>query len=138
MTCSDGSFYPEKKMGSHGWIISNTDIILLAQGAGPKDGHPNRTSSYWAELGGLVAILHIIHRICSHFQVELGRAKYYCDNKSVIKNVFSPNTRTISDFLHTDYDLVIMAKRLLKLLPVTKVAERVKSHYNFYILIMIW
>jgi hypothetical protein len=29
--CSDGSFDPDKKLGSHGWIISTTDKITLAK-----------------------------------------------------------------------------------------------------------
>jgi hypothetical protein len=87
-------------------------------------------SSYRAELGGLIAILFTIYRICSHYEVESGRAKFHCDNKGVIKNVFSLSTPTISQFFHTDYDLVIIAKRLLRLLPVTIVAEWVKGHYT--------
>jgi hypothetical protein len=130
VTCSDGSFVPDKKLGSHGWIISTTDKATLAQGAGPTDGHPNSMSSYRAELGGLITILYIIYRICSHYDVDSGKAKYHCDNKGVIKNVFSTSTPTISQFLHTDYDLVVIAKRLLRLLPVTIVAEWVKGHYT--------
>ena len=130
VTCSDGSFDPDKKMGSHGWIISTTEKVMLAKGAGPTDGHPNRTSSYRAELGGLIAILYIIHRICSHYKVDSGRAKYFCDNKGVLKNVFTTSTPTISQFLNTDHDLVLIAQRLLGLLPVTIVAEWVKGHYT--------
>ena len=62
--------------------------------------------------------------------MESGRAKFHCDNKGVIKNVFSFSNPTISQFLHADYDLVIIAKRLIKLLPVTIVAEWVKGHYT--------
>ncbi len=130
VTCSEGSFNPKRKLGSHGWIISTTDRITLAQGAGPADGRPNAMSPYRAELGGLITVSFIIYRICSHYEVKSGRAKLHCDNEGVIKTVFSLNTPTPSQFLHTDYDLVVIAKRLLGLLPVKIVAEWVKGHYT--------
>ncbi len=52
VTCSDGSFDPELKQRSHGWIIATTDKITPAKGSGPTDGHPDCMSSYRAELGG--------------------------------------------------------------------------------------
>jgi hypothetical protein len=39
VTCSNGSFEPETKFGSHGWVIATTDKTILAQGSGPTDGH---------------------------------------------------------------------------------------------------
>jgi hypothetical protein len=38
VSCSDGSFNPGSKHGSHGWIISNMDKTVLAQGTDPTDG----------------------------------------------------------------------------------------------------
>ena len=73
VTCSDGSFDPATQLGSHGWIISTSDKMMLAQGAGPADGHHNLMSSYRAELGGLIAVLYTIYRICLHYQVESGK-----------------------------------------------------------------
>ena len=87
-------------------------------------------SSYRAELGGLIAILYTIYRICSHYQVKSGKLKYHCDNKGVIKNVFTNQPPTISQFLATDYDLIATAKRLLTLIPATIVTEWVKGHYT--------
>jgi hypothetical protein len=64
LMCSDGSYDPKTKKGSHGWVLSDTNKTILAQGLGPADGHPTLMSSYRAELGGLIAILYTIHRIC--------------------------------------------------------------------------
>jgi hypothetical protein len=61
---------------------------------------------------------------------RFGQATYYCDNKGVLKNVFSTSTSTISQLLQTDYDLVVIAQRLLGLLPVTIVGKWVKRHYT--------
>ncbi len=104
VTCCDGSFDPHKKTGSHGWVASNTDKLILAKGSGPADGHPSLMSSYRAELGGLIVILYMIYRICQYHQVTLGKIKYHCDNKGVITNVFSTKSTTITQYLHADYD----------------------------------
>jgi hypothetical protein len=64
VTCSDGSFDAETNKGSHGWVIATTDKQILAQGAGPTDDQPSSVSSYRAELGGLIAVLYTIFRIC--------------------------------------------------------------------------
>lgn len=130
ITCSDGSFDPQTKKGSHGWVLSNTDRVTLAQGSGPADGHPTLMSSYRAELGGLIAILYTIYRICQFHQVSSGKFNYYCDNKGVLTNVFSNKPTTITQFLHADYDLVYVAKQLVTLIPATIVANWVKGHYT--------
>jgi ribonuclease HI len=130
ITCSDGSFDPQTKKGSNGWVLSDTNKRILAQGSGPADGHPALMSSYRAELGGLIAILYTIYRICQFQQVSSGKFKYHCDNKGVLTNVFSNKPMTISQFLHADYDLVHVAKTLVAIIPATIVAEWVKGHYN--------
>ena len=63
-------------------------------------------------------------------EVTTGKVKYYCDNRGVIANVFSNTLPGISPFLNTDYDLVLVAKTLLHLIPVSVAAEWVKGHYT--------
>jgi hypothetical protein len=72
VTCSDGSFDPESKTGSHGWVLATTDNVILSEGSGPTDGHPSSLSSYRAELGDLIAVLYTIYRICKHYNVTSG------------------------------------------------------------------
>lgn len=60
LTCCDGSYSPDSKQGSHGWVFTTAQTQLLT-GAGPADGHPDLVSPSRAELAGLVAILHILH-----------------------------------------------------------------------------
>jgi hypothetical protein len=130
VTCSDGSFYPDSHTGSHGWVLASADKAILLQGAGPGDGHPKLTSSYRSELGGLLAVLYLIHRICHHYQVQGGQLKYHCDNRGVLKNVFSSATPGIAPYLQADADLVMEARHLLSIIPVTIIAEWVKGHYS--------
>jgi hypothetical protein len=77
LSCSDGSFDPIHKTGSHGWILVTSDKETLAQGAGPADGDPLFMSSYRTELGGLLAILYTIYRICQQYQVTSGSVEIY-------------------------------------------------------------
>jgi ribonuclease HI len=130
VTCSDGSFDPETKTGSHGWVLATTDKIILSEGSGPTDGHPSSLSSYRAELRGLIAVLYTIYRICKHCNVTSGKVKYHCDNKGVIKNVFHPRSTSITQYLQSDYELVLIAQHLLSIIPATIIAEWVKGHYN--------
>jgi hypothetical protein len=102
----------------------------IAAGAGPADGHPLLMSSYRTELGGLLAVLYIIHRICHHYQVTQGQAKCYCDNKGAVTNTFAPRQRGITPFLNTDYDLIHLAQGLVQIIPVTIIGEWVKGHYT--------
>jgi hypothetical protein len=130
LACSDGSFFPEEHTGSHGWVLASTDQQILLQGAGPDDGHPRLMSSYRSELGGLLAVLYTIYRICQHYHVTSGKLRYYCDNKGVLTNVFSPLAPGLAPYLQTDADLVMEAKRLLGIIPITILAEWVKGHYS--------
>jgi hypothetical protein len=56
--------------------------------------------------------------------------KYYCDNKGVTANVFSHTAPGITPYLQTDADLVMEAKRLISIAPVTILAEWVTGHFT--------
>ncbi len=127
LACSDGSYYPEEHTGSHGWALASNEKSILLKGAGQDDGHPSLMSSYRSELGGLLAMLYTIYCICKHFHVTTGQLSYYCDNKGVLANVFSPTAPGIAPYLQADAVLVMEAKRLI---PVTILAEWVKGHYQ--------
>ena len=63
--------------------------------------------------------------------LESGSVKLYCDNKSALENVFdSEPKRGIYPLLAVDYDLLILAKDLLKALPFRVSGNWVKGHYS--------
>ncbi len=130
LACSDGSHNPESHTGCHGWVLASNEQELLLQGAGPDDGHPMLINSYRSELGGLITVLYIIYRICSHYQVASGKMKYYCNNKGVFATVFSPTVPGLTPYLQADAELVMEAKRLISIIPITILAEWVKGHYT--------
>jgi hypothetical protein len=124
--CSDGSVTSGK--GAHGWIFADGANPIL-QGAGPDDGHPDYMTSYQSELGGLLAVLYLIHRICSHFNIQSGKVHYYCDNKGVLQNIFhKPDKPGITSFMESDSELVEAAHKLVNIIPITIIASWVKGH----------
>jgi hypothetical protein len=130
VACSDGSHNPKTGTGSHGWAFAQQDGNTLLQGAGPVDGHPTLMSSYRSELGGLLALLYLIHRICLSHQVTSGKVMIFCDNKGALANTFRPKTPSLTQFLTTDYDLLEEAHKLIAIIPITIVTEWVKGHYT--------
>jgi hypothetical protein len=128
LACSDGSV--TNGTGSHGWVFSN-DTNPNLQGAGPDDGHPDYMTSYRSELGGLIAVLYIIHRICAAYNIQSGKVQYYCDNKGVIQNVFHPLCQpSITTFMETDSELVAAARALIDCIPITIIGSWVKGHQS--------
>ncbi len=97
LTCSDGAFCPSTHTGSHCCVFASEICHTIVSGAGPDDEHSTLISSYYSELGGILATLYIIHRICRYYYITTGDAKLYSDNKGVITKMFqAPSPWNIS------------------------------------------
>jgi hypothetical protein len=83
VACSDGSYDPITMRDSHGWLFANEGQDSLFQGAGLDDCDLSLMSSYRSELGGLIAVLYDIYRICMHHSVTSGKVWHYCDNRGL-------------------------------------------------------
>ncbi len=75
-------------------------------------------------------MLYTIYHNCQHFHVTTGQLGYYCDNKGVLANVFSPTAPGMAPYLQADADLVMEAKRLINIIPITILAAWAKGHYQ--------
>ena len=127
LTCSNGSFDPTTGLGSHGWVFAISRSLML-QGTGPMCGNRATSSAYRLELSGLVSLLFLLHRICEHHNVMSGKVSIFCNNKGAIRNVFHHQLLGISQFLHTDADLIMAAKDIIKLLPIKIDTRWLKGH----------
>jgi hypothetical protein len=87
-------------------------------------------SSHRSELGGILAALYIIHRICQYYDIETGRATLFCDNKRAINNSFKPITPGLSPYFSSNYDLLLLVKQIIAATPITIMGEWVKGHYS--------
>jgi hypothetical protein len=111
LTCSDGAYCPHANAGSHSWVFSNATRNYTVSGAGTDDGYPTSMSAYRSELGGILAALYIIHRICDYYNITTGKATLFCDNKGALTKTFHPIHQGISPFLSSDYDLLQVASK---------------------------
>jgi hypothetical protein len=112
LACSDGSYSPITRKGSHGWVLATTESQLW-KGAGPVDGHPELISPYRAELSGLVALLHVLNSVSTYFDVTSGEAIIYCDCLSAIRHLKPRMFGGLKDHLVPDYDLLNEGRNLL-------------------------
>ena len=75
-----------RSLAQLGWILAKQKMQLW-KGAGPVDGHRDLTSTYRAELGDFVAILHIVLSIIQYHQSFEGSITKYCDCQSAINHL---------------------------------------------------
>jgi hypothetical protein len=127
--CSDGPHCPSDGSGSHAWIFHDLSGEI-AKGARPMDGHPSLTSSYRAELGGILVSLYLIYKVCQYYRIEHGQAQLFCDNRGAISKAFQHSTLGITPFLTTDFDLLHLIQQLIQALPITANGSWVKGHYS--------
>jgi len=130
LCCSDGSYVDDTGASYHGWILASNISKTIAEGSGPGFGHPELLSSYRAELCGILALLYIMQRVCSHHRITSGSMRLFCDNKSALQQSTSEGPRGIKPFLSADYDLIALIRLQTTLLPISVVGEWVKGHYT--------
>jgi ribonuclease HI len=128
LVCSDGSFGGTTGTGTFGWVLATTGRCVRFRNAGPVDCHPDMKSSYRVELSGLLAVSYLLTRICTPHRLLTGSITLYCDHKGAIRNVFHKEKLGITPFTASDYDIIHLAKQILKSLPVKITAQWVKGH----------
>jgi hypothetical protein len=131
LVCSDGAYNPKIGSASHAWIFASEIQPNISSGSGPDDGHPAYLSSYRSELGGILAAIYIIFRICLHYNnITSGTAKLYCDNKGAVTQSRKPHPLGITPFLTSDYDFLGAFRDILSIMPIKFVCEWVKGHHS--------
>jgi hypothetical protein len=103
---------------------------VICKGSGLVDGHPRFLSSYRLETSGIVAVLYILERICTYYNITGGSAICYCDISGAVNNIYMTNHRGISKFLDSDYDMVHLVQTLLHSIQIQVYSEWVKGHYT--------
>ena len=91
---SDGSYYPNEKVGAAAWIIRTLDGNEWIEGGGVLPGPADDQNSYRSELGGQVGIAACLQCL----QQELGEQHTSlltaCDNLGALSKVGSPREKT--------------------------------------------
>jgi hypothetical protein len=131
LVCCDGSYSPDSRLSSHGWVIASKEIQLW-KGAGPVDGHSELNSTICAELGGIVALLHVLLCICKYHNLTTGNITLYCDSQSALNKTLKTTDGDIKHHLVANYDLLHEGKTILKELQTTINISLlwIKGHYE--------
>ena len=78
-----------------------------------------------------LALLYLLTVIVDIGDIKAGRVKLFCDNQSALDNVFGSTPKCGAyPMLAVDYDLLVLSRDLLRLLPITITGEWVKGHYK--------
>ena len=106
---SDGSFFPNEKLGSCAWILSTPDGGEYIKGRGIIPGSPHTQSSYRSELGGQVGLAAFISQIVlpPSFSKNITVA---CDGLGALQQVNSNTFTTNSK--RKDFDLIALIRAL--------------------------
>jgi hypothetical protein len=85
---SDGSHDQDRGTITYGWVMAVNEVII-AEGKGPAEGHPNLVGSFRAEAYGLASATAFAKMLVQHLRVDPDQGKWFChiDNKSLIKRM---------------------------------------------------
>jgi hypothetical protein len=87
---SDGGFNPATGISSYGWVVA-INKVLVAQGRGPTEAHPDLAESFRSEGYGLASMAAFIMAMATFLpiQIKIHRWKFYIDNKAMIQRMES-------------------------------------------------
>ena len=124
---SDGSFFPNDKIGSCAWVVSTPDGTEFIKGGGLIPGPPQSQSSYRSELGGQLGLAAFISNIKlpPSFSTNITVA---CDGLAAIRQVDS-NILTASP-RKRDFDLVSLIKHIWETSAIQPSTKHVKGHQD--------
>ena len=128
--CSDGSHSYSTHLGSHAWAFSTAAGEVLWCGAGLTIGHVTMTSPSRSELSGVTSLLLLLLWICKDQNILSGHVTLFCDSNKSLRYVFDDALNSPLDQVKPDMDLILSAKDILHLLPITVKHEWVKGHYR--------
>jgi hypothetical protein len=123
-------YCPTSRNSSHSWVFASEVSQEFATGAGLDHAIPDILSSHQSELGGLLAVLYIIYKVCNYYGIKEGKAIIYSDNKGALSAAFNNSATTLSSYMAPDYDLIELCHHILQFIPITILHEWVKGHYT--------
>jgi hypothetical protein len=128
---SDGGFDPATGISSYGWVVA-INKVLVAQGRGPAEAHPDLAESFRSEGYGLASAAAFIMAMAMFLPIQIKRHrwKFYIDNKAMIQRMesYDGNIRHSKWNLRSDADITNKAYYYLRHIPGSLI--HVKSHQD--------
>ena len=124
---SDGSYHPDSRIGTSGFILRGLNRHLSAAGANVIPGSPEEQSSYRSELGGISGVLAVVSATCDKYDLQEGCITFGLDGEQALKKAKSGWPLSPTD---TDFDLLTDIRAKLKALPIDTEWEWVEGHQD--------
>ncbi len=129
LAVSDGSYCPETFKGTAAWTIETQDGSEFITGCSIIPSTTETNSAYSCELGGILAIIHMISWIEKSHNLTGGTVKIGCDGLSALNRsfLFQQDSRTCKE-QHSNLLAPILS--LLQTLSIRYRAFHVKGHLD--------
>lgn len=85
---SDGSFDPKEEKGSAAWVLESNDGSQSISGFSLIPNNEETKGSYRNELGGLLAIVHMVVWLEKNYGLQEGQVHIGCDGLTILKTAF--------------------------------------------------
>ena len=125
---SDGSFYPNEKVGSAAWIIITPDGTEWIEGGGVLPGPADVQNSYRSELGGQVGIASCLKSLQQELDGQETSLLTACDNLGALNKVGSRRDKTKPAL--KSFDLITALLDIWNDIPVTARPQHVRGHQD--------
>ena len=130
LAVSDGSFFPEQKVGSCAWVLASSDGSEYIAGGGLIPGSADDQSSYRSELGGQVGIANVVNSLILP-QTKDNKKRYIttiCDGLSALETV--GKEIAFIKVKHKHADLISITSSLWNTSAFHFTREHVKAHQD--------
>ena len=123
---ADGSFHPDKLLGTACWII--TDDRTKIRGTAQAPGTGEEMEAYRAELFGLYCLLFFINLYCDYYQIDNGEVEIACNCLgSISKGLLNEDRPKVTQKHH---DLLLAIFYLRQSSPITLKFLHVYGHQD--------
>ena len=125
---SDGSFFPEEKVGAAAWIIEEDISDTYIAGAMPSVGDTSIQNLCRSELIGLYyTLLHLLS-LCTQHDITNGKVTLHCDGLSALQKINYQTNEMYS--IGENFDIINALIAVKHKLPLEIQYEHVKGHQD--------
>ena len=128
LAVSDGSFYPQERVGAAAWVLEETIGGTSIIGSMPAVGDSSIQNPCRSELMGLYYILLHLYSLCKEHNITSGKVTLYCDGLSAIQLLQSCHKDMLNTKKHFDITNAII--KMLQEIPLTVNFKHIKGHQD--------
>lgn len=127
---SDGSYLASKRLGTAAFIVEGCEQGDYIRGSHETPGSPDSQCAHRSEMFGILALILLVNKLCTHHQITEGRITAKCDGEGTIKVL--RNLYKITKNTRKHYDLIISITKALELSPLNWNFHHLDGHQDDY------